>query len=120
MIYLFFKYSQRQLEEHLAKQQQQQQPQQQISELLSGLQPLGSSSVSTSHSPEGFSSSSAAALGSGASSSTSSRSGVVPEDLEEHPYDNRYYPCLGNDCEAETDYENFSQDYRWAMLFLSV
>ena len=112
MIYLFFKYSQRQLEEHLANQQQQQQPQQQISELLSGLQPLGSSSVSTSHSPEGFSSSSAAALGSGASSSTSSRSGVVPEDLEEHPYDNRYYPCLGNDCEAETDYENFSQDYR--------
>ena len=71
-----------------------------------------SSSVSTSHSPEGFSSSSAAALGSGASSSTSSRSGVVPEDLEEQPYDNRYYPCLGNDCEAATDYDAFSQDYR--------
>ena len=73
--------------------------------------PQGSSSSSTSHSPSGFSSSAAAASGAGASTSTSSKSGL-PQTIEETPNDNQYYPCLDNNCDPESAFDAFEEDYQ--------
>ena len=75
------------------------------------LQPQQQSySTSVSNSPTGSSASAA----SGAATSTSTRTAGpdLNEIPEEIPNDNVYYPCLGNNCEAQTDFDVFSQDYQ--------